>query len=48
MQKISAWMFLLLAVLMLLPMVGVDALGSIGGWLMVVAYAVVGFMELKG
>ena len=48
MQKISAWMFLLIALLMLLPMVGVDALGTIGGWLLVIAYVVIGVMEMKG
>jgi len=48
MQKISAWMFLLIALLMLLPMVGVSALGAVGDWIMLLAYIVIGVMELKG
>jgi hypothetical protein len=47
MQKISAWMFLLIALLMLLPMVSVS-LGAVGDWIMLLAYIVIGVMELKG
>tara|TARA_Y100000034_G_scaffold56670_1_gene69325 strand:- start:357 stop:506 length:150 start_codon:yes stop_codon:yes gene_type:complete len=48
MKGLKGWMFLLIALLWLLPMVGVDQLGSIGDWLVVLAVAVIGFVELKG
>jgi len=47
MQKISAWMFIIIALVMLLPMLGVNALSPLEGWIMVVAYLLVGIMELK-
>jgi len=47
MQKISAYMFLLIALLMLLPMINVDVLGAAGGWITFIAYAVIGITELK-
>jgi len=40
-------MFIVLAVLVLLPLLGVAALVPITGWLMVVAYIIIGFSELK-
>lgn len=46
MEKLSAWLFLLIALLWLLPLVGVS-LGTWGSWLAVVALAGVGVVELR-
>jgi hypothetical protein len=48
MQKVSAWLFLLIALMWLLPLIGVNQLGMIGSWVSVVALVIVGIMELKG
>jgi hypothetical protein len=48
MQKLNGWLFLLIALVWLLPLVGVNQLGSAGNWIAVVALAIIGIMELKG
>ncbi len=48
MQKVSGWMFLVIALVWLLPLVGVTQLGVIGNWISVIALAIIGIMELKG
>lgn len=48
MQKLSAWLFLLIALIWLLPLVGVTQLGAIADWIPVIALAVIGIFELKG
>jgi len=46
MQKISAWLFLLIAIVWLLPLIGVDALVSVSGWIQTVALAIIAIMEI--
>ena len=48
MNKISAWLFLLVALVWLLPLVNVNQLGSIGNWISVIAFVVIGVLEMKG
>jgi len=45
MEKISAWLFLLIA-LVWIPQVG-DLLGAANVWVQVVALAIVGILEIK-
>ena len=46
MQKISAWLFLLIAILWLLPLIGVDIGAAISGWLATIALGVIAVMEI--
>ena len=48
MNKISAWLFLLVALVWLLPLVNVNQLGLIGNWISVIAFVVIGVLEMKG
>ena len=51
MKNLNGWMWLLIALMWLLPLVGVSTgTGSSdwGGWIAVIALAVVGFSEFKG
>ena len=45
MHKISPWLFLVIALMWLLPMVGV-ATDPWGSWVSVIALAVVGILEM--
>jgi len=45
MHKISPWLFLVIALMWLLPMVGVAA-ASWMGWVSFIALALIGIMEL--
>jgi hypothetical protein len=45
MHKISPWMFLIIALMWLLPLVSVDT-GVWGAWISVIALALVGIFEL--
>jgi len=45
MEKISAWLFLLIGILWLLPLLGVGT-GSWGGWLATLALLVIGIAEV--
>lgn len=46
MNKLSSWLFIIIALIMLLPLVGVDQLGSAGPWIILIAFALVGIIEL--
>ena len=46
MDKISAWLFLLIGVVLLLPLVGV-ATDMWGEWVVAVAFIVVGILKVK-
>lgn len=46
MQKLSAWLFLLIALMWLLPLVMATAEWM--GWIAVIALAIIGIFELKG
>lgn len=48
MQKLSAWLFLLIALMWLLPMINVTQLGVAGDWISVIALVIIGIFELKG
>ncbi|MCH7567824.1 MAG: hypothetical protein IIA87_00210 [Nanoarchaeota archaeon] len=51
MKNLNGWMFLIIALMWLLPLVGVSTgtgAGNWGTWIAVIALAVVGFMEVKG
>ncbi len=45
MQKISAWLFLLISVLWLLPLISID-IGKVDNWLQVIALAVIAVLEI--
>jgi len=45
MQKLSAWLFLLIAVVWLLPLINLS-IGVAGGWIAVVALAVIAIFEI--
>ncbi len=47
MKKLSAWLFLLIALVWLLPLISIDQLGVAGTWIVVIALAVIGINELK-
>ena len=47
MKNINGWLFLLIALMWLLPLVGVST-STWGAWISVIALAVIGFMDLKG
>jgi len=47
MKNLNGWLFLLIALMWLLPLVGVGT-GDWGPWVSVIALAVIGFMEVKG
>ena len=50
MKNINGWLFLLIALMWLLPLVGVSTgtgSGNWGGWISVIALAVIGFTGLK-
>jgi len=47
MQKVSAWLFLLIALVWLLPLVGVALGASTSNWIVAIALALVGIVELK-
>jgi len=46
MKNINGWLFLLIALMWLLPLVGVST-STWGTWVAVIALAVIGFMEVK-
>ena len=47
MEKISAWLFLLIAVVWLLPLIGVTALsGNAGSWIATISLAIIGITEV--
>ena len=46
MEKLSSWLFLIIAVVWLLPLIGVTQLGGIGDWLVVIALAIIGIMGI--
>ncbi len=48
MKNLNSWLFLLVALVWLLPLVGVDFLVSnnIGTWIVIIAFAVIGIMGL--
>ena len=49
MDKTNGWLFLLIALVWLLPLVGVNALGgNIGAWIATIALAIVGIRGVKG
>lgn len=45
MEKVSAWLFLLIAVVLLLGLVGLD-LGAIGTWIATIALAAAAIVEI--
>ena len=45
MEKISAWLFLLIAVIWLLPLIGVS-LGIAQGWIATIALAIIAITEI--
>ena len=47
MKKLSAWLFLLIALVWLLPLINITQLGVAGAWIVVIALVVVGINELK-
>ena len=47
MQKISAWLFLLIALIWLLPLINVDIGGVASGWIAAIALAIIGILEVK-
>jgi len=47
MKNINGWLFLLIALMLLLPLVRIDT-GSWGPWINVIAFAIIGFMMVKG
>jgi hypothetical protein len=47
MQKLNGWLWLLIALMWLLPLVTVDT-GVWGPWISVIALVIIGIFELKG
>jgi len=47
MNKLIGWIFLIIGILMLLPLIGV-ALGSISEWLVMLGYLIVGIVWITG
>ena len=45
MEKISAWLFLLIAIVWLLPLINVS-LGAAGPWIATIALAIIGITEI--
>ena len=45
MHKITGWLFLLIGILMLLPLIGVSV-GTLGGWLTMLAFVVIGVLKI--
>lgn len=43
MDKLIGWIFLIIGILMLLPLIGV-ALGSVSGWLVTIGFLLVGII----
>ena len=46
MEKISAWLFLLIAVLGLLPLITVEIGAGLTSWLVTIAFAVIAITEI--
>ena len=45
MDKLVAWIFIIIGILMLLPLIGV-AIGTVGDWLMMLGFLVIGIVKL--
>jgi hypothetical protein len=45
MHKVNGWLFLLIGILMLLPLIGVDV-GTVGSWLIMLAFVVIGVLKI--
>lgn len=45
MEKLVAWIFIIIGILMLLPLIGV-AVGSVGEWLVMLGFLVIGIVKL--
>jgi len=48
MNKTIGWLFLLIALVTLLPLIGIAQLGDAGTWIVVIATAVIGYMIVQG
>jgi len=46
MKNLNSWLFLLIAIIWLLPLINVDQLGIAGDWIVVIALAIIGITGL--
>ena len=47
MEKINAWIFIIIGILMLLPLISVN-IGVAGSWLIMLGFLVIGVLKLVG
>jgi hypothetical protein len=45
MEKINAWLFIIIGILFLLPLITVE-IGEIGDWIMMLCFLVIGILKL--
>lgn len=45
MDKINAWIFIIIGILFLLPLISVD-IGTVGSWLIMLGFLVIGILKL--
>lgn len=46
MDKIVAWIFIIIGIIMLLPLLGLDFLGTAEAWLMMLGFLIIGVLKL--
>lgn len=46
MNKVIAWIFIIIGIIMLLPLIKVDVLGTAGNWLMMLGFLIIGILKL--
>jgi hypothetical protein len=45
MEKINAWIFIIIGILFLLPLISVD-IGEVGSWLIMLGFLIIGILKL--
>ena len=48
MDKLVGWIFIILAVIMLLPLIGLTFLASVESWLIMLGFLLIGILKLTG
>jgi len=46
MKNLKSWLFIIIAIVWLLPLINVDQLGEAGTWIAIIAIALIGILGL--